>query len=199
MATQVGDILRIALSWLVDGSEQMVNVHTFEVDDLGGLTDDADIMADLAGSALLDLYTPLLSFVANNVVGDVITAINLTRNTVMPPVAWNADGANTAADALARQLTGLVYLNTVVPRRQGRCYLPPFGEGDVMDTGLWNTLTVAAMAGFGVDLLGTLVGDSVDIHRVVGHSIPTGFSVPTFAGVSLAPRTQRRRTPGRGA
>lgn len=199
MAIGVGDILRIAVQFLVDGVDQAVNVHTFRADDLGGAADDLDFM-EIISTILVDvLYDAVVGDIANNVVGTLISGVNLTENEVLPPVLFPFAGANGSVDSMARQVTALVYLNTGQSHRQGRSYLPPFAENNLDDDGQWGATTVAHLAAYGLLLLDPLTDGAAVIRRVVCHPTGSGAIVPSQAGVSLSPRTQRRRTPGRGS
>jgi len=199
MAIEVGDIIRVAMQWFVDGSNMQVNNHTFEVTDLGAVTSDADFMTDLAEVALLDWYTIILGAIADNVVGSLLTGMNLTKGEVLPPTALPIDGTGSATDSLPLQTTALVYWNGAEARRQARTYLPVFIETANLDGGTWESGLITALGNFGLAGLDPIAGDEIAVEKRIGVLPFTGVLVPTFAGVSTAPRTQRRRTLGRGA
>lgn len=199
MAIEVGDILRLAFSWLVDGSDQVVNVHTVQVSDLGATGTDIGVFTELVGAWESEVYSAILTRMADNVVGDLVTGLNLTKLEVLPPIANPIDGAGTTADAMARQVTALVCLNGAEPRRQGRTYLPVGKENDFGDNGVWDAATLTALANFGLGELLEIIDTGAGCYRVISNADGSSWFYPTAVVVPTAPRTQRRRTPGRGA
>lgn len=199
MAITTGDIIRVALQWFVDGANEIVNVHHFEVDDAGATTGDLDFMTQLAATLAAELYDNILTQMADDILGAAVQGFNVTKTETLPVVDNVIDGTQAGGDAYARQITALVYLNANVPRRQGRSYLPPFTEAAIGDDGGWVSGTVAALADYAVKLTGIITDGDIAVHRVITHpdgSVPLD---PTFAGFGAFPRTQRRRTPGFGS
>lgn len=199
MAIAVNDILRIALQWFCDGSSEVVNVHHFRVDDLGTTTGDGDFMLALASMLATDLYDSVIAAIANNVVGGLMTGFNVTKNETLPPQTNVIDGGQSTNDALPRQTSALVYLNTTSPRRQGRSYLPPFTEGNMDDDGTWETGTIAVIADYATKLVNPITDGDIAVLRMVTHPDGSSAIAPSIAGFSVFPRTQRRRTPGFGS
>lgn len=199
MPVGVNDIIKIAVHFLIDGLDENLNIHTLRVDDTGGASDDGAFMAALSDLLLDELYSIVQGDMADNVVGTLLTGLNLTDSEILPPTIFICTGTNNTADSLARQVTGLVYLNTGFPHRQGRCYLPPFAENNLDDDGQWGSTTQTHLSNFGLALLDPLTDGSMVVQRVVCHPDGSSPVVPTYAGISLSPRTQRRRTPGRGS
>jgi hypothetical protein len=199
MPISAGDILRVALQWFSDGTDEQVNVHHFEVDDVGTSGGDLGFMTQLAAMMLSELYSEVVDQIADNVLGSVITGFNVTDATTLPPVVNPVDGLASAAQGYARQVTALVYLNTGVSRRQGRSYLPSFHEGAVVDDGSWDPSTLLDIAAYAARLVDVITDGDISIHRVVTHPDGSSPLEPTFAGFAAFPRTQRRRTPGFGS
>jgi hypothetical protein len=199
MAAGINDIIRFALRWFVDGTDEIINVHTFKLVSGALLGDDGDVMDAIMGIMADLLYADIANLMPNNVQGFDAAGFNLTDNTTMPPTANGIDGAETGSEALARQLTALVCLNGVAPRRQGRSYLPIFTESCVNDAGQWTSGPLGAIAAYGGLLLGPMGDSDLTIQRVVCHPDGSLAFVPTATVVPLAPRTQRRRTEGFGA
>lgn len=199
MAVTVDDIVKVAFQWFISGRDEVINVHTFQVNDLTGVTNDADFMADLAALALSSIYDNIVGNMANQVVGATLSGINLTKGEVLPPVDQNIDGGNSAADIVPHQATALICLNGVEPRRQGRSYLPPFAENNIDDDGEWGATTVTALTGYAINLLAPIDAGALGVTRVVSNPTGTNFFIPSNATIVVAPRTQRRRTLGRGS
>lgn len=198
MAIAEGDVIRVALQWLVDGSDLQVNTHTFQVHDIGTPDDDLEVMEILNALLASDVYNNVVAQMSNNLVGSIMTGKNLTQNYLLPTVANNIDGTHSVGETHAYQVSALVYLNGVQPRRQGRMYLPVFTGSALNDNGDWDAGTLTALLAFAADILLPLVGVDASFTRVVSNLLGTNWFVPSFAGVSAAPRTQRRRTKGRG-
>jgi len=193
------DIIRIALQWFSDGVDEQVNVHHFKVDDVGAGANDLDFMTQLATLLLDELYDDVANEIADNILGSIMTGQNITQSTTLPPVVNPIDGLATGTDAYARQITGLVYMNTNVSRRQGRSYLPAFVENAVADNGAWASGALSAMLSYASKLTLPITDGDMIVHRVVTHPDGSSPIEISFAGVSAYPRTQRRRTPGFGS
>lgn len=199
MPVAVGDILRIALQWFSDGTDEQVNVHHVEVDSLGTSTGDAEFMDMLAQAFLESLYEPVIEIIADNIIGAIISGFNVTKTESLPPVTNPIDGAAVATEGYARQVTALVYMNTGAPRRQGRSYLPSFTEDAITDDGSWASGVITLLGDYAIGLLSPITDGSVVVHRVVTHPDGSSPLEISFAGVGAYPRTQRRRTPGFGS
>lgn len=199
MAVALGDIIRVACQFFANSTNEIVNVHTFQVEDLYSITNDTTFMTELAGCLLSELYDNWMSQCTNELTPGVLTAINLTKDEVLPPVAWAATGTVNTNEMLPLPVTALVYLNTVAPRRQGRVYLPPPDETLQQLGGDWVTGAETALINFVGDLMDPLDDGSVSVQRVVATAAGGSPLVPSLGGFSAAARTQRRRTIGRGS
>jgi len=199
MAISNSDIIRVALRWLVNGVDEQLNVHIFKVNDIGTTTSDTDFVTQLAAMLLTELYDEILPQVANNVLGDILGAFNLTDNEPVAPVLWAGDGQAGTTDNNALQVTSLVYLNGSVPRRQGRCYLPVFPTGAMDDDGTFDNATLSDVLAFGAALLLPITDTDIEVQRVISNKQGTSILIPSNYGFPISPRTQRRRTQGRGS
>jgi hypothetical protein len=199
MSIEVNDILRVALRWLVDGTDEQVNVHTFKVTDLGTTADDLEFLEALALMLDTELYAEVTDHIADNVVADILGAFNLTKNEPYAPVIWAADGVNSAADNNAWQLTELIYLNGSTPRRQGRVYLPVMPISVMNDDGNFDPALLDDLLAFTTALLSAITDGNINVRRVISNAAGTSVITPTSGGFPVAPRTQRRRTKGRGS
>lgn len=198
MAIEIGDILRVALKWLFNGTDEFVNVLTLAVQDTGSTGSDSAFLEALAAALESELYTQVEGALADQLIGTDMTCKNLTKDEVYAPVDNPIDGTASGADALAGQLAALVYLNGNEPRRQGRTYLPPFAENNLDDDGQWSSGLLGFLLAFAAALLEPLTDGDIAVQRVVTDKDGASYFVPSQAGVSVAPRTQRRRTQGRG-
>jgi len=199
MAIETGDVIRTAIHWLINGTDEIVNVHPFYVNSLIGTPSDAEILDDIANTILGDFYYAVLAGMSDNIAGHIIDFFNLTKNETYSPLDNPLDGTGAAADTLSHQVTGLVCWNTGFPHRQGRCYLPPFTETGVDDNGFWTSGYLGSLTDFAEYALDVMTGDVCTVHRVVCHADGSSVLYPSAATVPTAPRTQRRRTIGRGS
>lgn len=199
MPVEVGDILRVALQWFADGSDEQVNVHHVKVDDVGTAAGDAEFMDGLAQAFLETLYAQVIVEVADSVVGAIMSGFNVTKSETLPPVTNPMDGGQTTDHGYARQVTALVYMNTNVARRQGRSYLPTFTEDAIDDDGGWRAGILTVLGDYAIGLLSPITDGNVEVHRVVTHTDGSSPLEISYAGVGAYPRTQRRRTPGFGS
>lgn len=198
MSVQVGDILRVAVTFLWDDLFQMVNVWHLEVDDLGTTGSDDDVMQALE-AIFLDFYRDGASSWQNNLSGESLSGVNVRKNELLPRINFSY-AATAAGDPLPLQTSPMIQFHSGTPRHGSRIYLPPFGEalnnnGVISTSGLTFLATLAAevLAGFTDPL------DNFECRRVaysysedVVRSLTTAF-VPTIF------RTQRRRRQGVGS
>lgn len=199
MAIEVGDTLRVALSWLIDGADQIVNVHHFRVNDTGANSDPDDFLADLVANVLTTLYAEVIEYISDNVTGYLVGAYDIDQDLVIAPIDNPIDGGEDAADTTAHQVTALVCLNGPNPRHQGRSYLPPFTEYSIDDNGAWVSAALDQLVYYSAHMLATMDGDEITVQRVISDRGANVVSVPTSAVIVTSPRTQRRRTIGRGS
>lgn len=199
MAINIGDVLRVAVSWIIDDVDQIVNVHMFQVAGVGSNSDPDDFLDDLVTNVLTAFYSEYDGAMSDNIAGYLVNAYDIMQDLVIAPVANPVDGTNNATDTTAHQLTPLVCWNGPNTRRQGRCYLPPTAEGAVTDNGLWEASMLATLASFGARALDIMTGDQISVYRVISDKDALVSAVPTSVVIPTAPRTQRRRTIGRGS
>jgi hypothetical protein len=199
MAASAGDIIRTAIQWFVDGTDEIVNVHTLRLISGAALGDDDAVMEAIVDILTNELYVDILNLMPDNVLGSSVEGFNLTDPTTMPPKPHAMNGAEVAGNAAARQLTALVCLNGPAPRRQGRSYLPIFSEAALEDDGTWNSGTITELLQYGALLLAPLSNTDLTIERVICHQDGSAPIIPTAGVVPVAPRTQRRRTAGFGS
>jgi hypothetical protein len=146
-----------------------------------------------------ELYTEVLDQIANNVLGDIMGAFNLTKNEPYAPTTWAGDGAASTTDNNAWQVTALVWLNGAEPRRQARTYLPVMPIGAMNDLGSFDPALLDDILAFAAALLLPISDTNIAVQRVISNRAGTDFIVPTNLGFNDSPRTQRRRTKGRGS
>ena len=199
MTAVAGDIIRLAFEFLCNGSDQMVNVWDVELDTVPGGDDDGDIMAKLLAGAAAAFYDEMVVYMSDLVIGNFVRGFNRTQNTVMPVILNTIDGTD-SAEILPFQTTPLLYFNGTVPHVQGRKYFPAVCEDASLGNGDWAASFVTDMVSQAAHILANVVSSSLGFHYVVVlDDNPATVMRPTAGGVAVAPRTQRRRTLGRGS
>ena len=199
MPIAVNDVIRMAFQWFVDGVNEQVNVHHMQVNSVGGLSSDVTILDAAIAAILANLYTPLITAFANNLVGQVVNNFNVTQDVVLPDRSFTFVGTGSGSDALSRQVTALLCFNGDQPRRQGRTYLPSMIEGSALDTGLWDSGLVTSMLLSVASMILPISNSGATFEKVVCKPDGSDRMYPSSGIVPTAPRTQRRRTPGRGS
>lgn len=199
MPVGIGDVVRIGVQWIIDNTDQQVNVHHLGITGVDVSGDDEDFMVAMAAALKADLYAPILDLLVTMLQGDLLVGQNLTENEVLPVVPHTIDGTNADANALPYQVAGLIYLNGNQPRRQGRCYIGGWGETGVAASGTWDANALDDLTAFAAAFLLPISDGDWSALRIVSNAAGTNWFLPTFAGFSADPRTQRRRTKGRGA
>lgn len=199
MAIGVGDVLRVGLSWLVNSADEQANVHTLQVQAKGGGASDADILDEIVNTLLPALYSNVTGLMSNNVVGSVVSLFNLSQGIPYAPLANPIDGSSAVSDALPYQVAALCFMNGATPHRQARVYLPVSVEIESLDSGFWSGGAQTSLTNFVADWLLPMVGTDCTVQRVIATQQGTNPIVPSYGGFATSPRTQRRRTPGRGS
>lgn len=200
MAFEAGNIVRVAVKFLLEGQFDMVNVLHFFValNDLG-VKEDATVA--LRGF-LEDTYAELAIGVPADILGNLFEFYDVTADEPMPPLTWVDPTPFTgSAESLPPQDSQMIYFPTAKPRTQSRIFLPPCIEATqafgVLDSGAQSRLLT-----FGLALLQdpiSLVGGDVELNYVVysrgdgSHQFPTSVVIPNTI------RTQRRRRRGVGS
>lgn len=198
MAIQVGDILRVATTFLWDDQHEIVNVWHLIVSSLGSLLTDEDVLASI-GDELERWYEQLAGSHPNNIAGERIGGVNLTRDELLPTLDWSCT-YTALGEGLPLTTTPMIQWNSATPRRGSRIYLPPITENEQNDgiIGAGNItvlLDMAAdvLAGF-TDAVTGVTFDRVSYSRQAGTTRPL---VTAFVPNEL--RTQRRRRRGVGS
>lgn len=200
MTAVPGDVIRLAFEFLVDNQDQQVNVWDVVLDTVTGGFDDGDIMDMLLTGISTFFYDEMVAYMSDRVTGNFVRGYNRTQNALMPVIANTIDGAN-GGEVHPLQVTPLIYFLSSVPRVQGRKYYPVVTEDAATDSAEWLGAFQTAMATQASQVLGNVtVGITSSFHYVIvmGEN-PATVVRPTAAGVPSAPRTQRRRTLGRGS
>lgn len=197
MAVSINDILRAASVWKYAGTDEQVNVFHLKVNDPGtGVI--ADVMLDVA-QFFLEGYATVVGNMANNLTHDRIQIQNMTTSEVYGATSAVAalDGAS-GDEPAPPQLTALLLMNTVASRRQGRVYIPSFGEGS-FSSGSFATGVVANIETLGDYLLDEHEMDNGTVLQYVVFKTNVNYLIPISRRAVNGARVQRRRQLGRGS
>lgn len=196
-----GDVIRIVLSWVMDGSDVMQNVLHYK-HTAGPSADTALALNDIVTKLAGDWTAHWAARVADNVIGTVVELYKFNPATGQFDGLVNQsnpmDGAS-ANDMTAQGVAMLGLLQTDLFRYQGRKYLGGMIKGSLGSDG---TFTVQALLDAAL-----LLGDWVDSVDSFGATLTPGvFNAPTqrfnafndTVIVPAAPGYQRRRRENTG-
>lgn len=192
------NIIRVAIRWLVNAMDEIVNVWHLRVNFTSAITPD-DLSDSIAAWATVQ-YAPVKPLIADNVVHYDITMYNETMNLSYTPhgVVSGLTGTNTNT-MLPQDDSALIVWRTGVPRRLGRKYLPVFGVNTITE-GLWNSTFVTTLNTFaGLAELTYDVDGNIALTPGVYVKSPTDFSEYISHVVSSVPSHQDRRKRGLGS
>lgn len=197
MTVSANQILRVTARLQFKGVSAIQNV--FHVKCLTNPTgNDFDVMTDLA--AWLDgAYNEIVQDIPDDVNFIDVQGFNITANGTMPPVSWTTQtGGAGGSVGYAAGVAALVLFYTIVSKRIGRKFLPPFNESSWND-GILETSVVADVADFALAIMAgpTMTTAGGTFEYVVGHE-PSSFIAPGRFVVNAIAAYQRRRRPGTG-
>lgn len=199
MAINAGDVLRLAV--VFKDSNAGTNVNVLHVSVTGaGSGGDAGCLADIQ-DYIDDLYSNVKTWIHSSVTGLRIEVTNVTDGTTHGSIQFSPAWTGSAATlALPAANSMLIVHRTLLPRVQGRTYLPKmdttaFGGND------WTATAITAGNAFASKFLTpfTAAGNGWDFLGIVWRSA-LGVHEPILSGQAmLEPAYQRRRKEGRGS
>lgn len=199
---QVGDILRVVFSWIVDNTDLVQQVWHYYVDS-GNPEDPDTTLDDIVTEHETAWATALDSAMPNNVVGTLAELYVWNPSTEnfdgIASTSHGMDGATTNA-MTAQGVCGLAKFHTSVGRYQGRKYVGPLQYNVIEDTGALSTGFQTALSVWGALL-------AVELRTTELALLPGTFNRVTHAfheftgpvSVAAVPAYQRRRRDGQGA
>jgi len=198
MPVQPGDVIRITVNMIRNGSDDHKNVYHMRHE--GAVTvNDGDMLtaleARLGGAYvhLEDILTPDLDFVDFDV-------HNLTRDTFIGSEAFAPTLVGTdTAEELPWQVAALVTFPTALTRHSGRKYVPGLTEASNEGDGVLTATAIAALADFATELLNAFSVDG-QTFSIGNYNVDMARWAPWIAAaVEVLWSTQRRRKPGIGS
>lgn len=199
MPADVGDVIRAAVVWDLDGSDEQCNVHFLKITAASGTISDSDLAAGVQ-EYFEDLYTPVLGLMSSRVDHNRIDLYNVTDDSPLTglPRLSTLDGSN-SSNALPEGTSALVYLRTSAKRRIARKFLPTFGE-DTQDGGELESAALTSCQSFASAWAANFATSSAFDVRAVVYDVAGGIArIPTVGIASGIMAYQRRRRRGRGS
>lgn len=192
------DVFAVTAKMTISGSASDVqNTMHWRQETPGALTD-AQVLTDL--STVLDaLYTGI-----NLDVSDIqdyveISVKNVTQNLLLGSIAWpTLVTGGSATDPVAFQVVALLLMKSAVPRVFGRLNLGVFAENDLGGSN-WQGTVVTNVLALGAFLLLPFVQVSATWRYVIFNRVLSTVTLPNSTGMTIAARTQRRRSRGIGS
>lgn len=197
MSSAQFDIFRVTARMDVGGANNDVqNVMYFRQESAGALTD-AQVLADLA-DVLDGLYTDIVSDIVDNQDFVDIAIKNITQDLLLGSVVWPVltSGLSTV-DPSAYQTVALLLMRTAKSRVVGRFNLGVFRENGISDSS-WVLGIVTAVLAFGGQLLSDFVETNGTWRYIVFNREFGTLTLPVTAAMTIAARSQRRRSLGIG-
>lgn len=197
MAIVNNDIIRLAVVWDLDGSDEQINTYHVRVQSPPASL--VDLYADIT-DYLEDLYAEVRQNSPNELVHNRVEIYNVTGdNPELPIGALVLLNGTSTAERMAEGVAPLVFARTSVKRRIGRKFLPVATEEN-LDSGVWASTAFSRMQIFAGKWASIFTAPNGTVFEaLVGSSLAMGFSVIAQAVASPRPGYQRRRRIGRGS
>lgn len=198
MATNPGDIIRVACRHLFEGVDEQINVFHFTVEDGPAVPEDGALLADIS-TFVSDAYLNIDNYMSSAVAAQDITVYNVTDDYPLGVVGWSNGyvGGLAVGDGLPPGVAALYLWRTAVKRVLGKTYLPTFAES-TQNRGSLDSTTRTAMSDFGTDLktitvqpneysflLGVWSREAGQMRPIVSHApgLKVGYQRRRKAGV----------------
>lgn len=200
MTVTAGDALRVAARLRFGlGGQELINV-THHVLTIPSSLPDADVLSDM-GEVLETYYNTIVARMNDKVLFEDYTVTNVTQDVVLGTDNWPTLIAGTSIiDAFPPQCAALILARTIVPRKQGRIYVPGLAEEGAVGSA-WVAGALTDLGNFASKLLLAIVAtNGVYSYRVFTRPddgppiILAKLDPPTTTAVVPFVRTQRRRS-----
>lgn len=197
MAVAIGDHVRITAKMKLFGTDDVMNVYTFEVD-RNDTVDDAGFMVALA-LHMDDAYTLINGDLSDDLTYESVDGQNITQDVLLPETAWPVlVTGNLAAIILPTQVAGCVFWPTTTPKVRTSSFLGGYTVSALAAGGVLGAAVITRLVSFGVAMRDVA---TANVDATKGSLNPIS-SIFTPSGVGQVPnrwRTQRRRRIGVGS
>jgi hypothetical protein len=193
----LGDILRVTPSLVLDVGVTIQNVYHLLVSEPTGV-DDEDVLDDM-GEYLEGIYDGMVSRIPNNVTFSEYKVDNLTADVTIgisgfPTLTTGTD----AGEYIAPGVAGLLLGRTSNPGHAGRKFFGPFTEGNMSD-GLWSSALLSVLAAAGLDTYDGFTSAGGNDYQPIVLDRTTGNPRNVREIIASSnPAYQRRRRRGAG-
>lgn len=201
MATNSGNIIRVACRNRYKEVADVVNVLHFTVEDVPGTLDDDKLLTDVS-SLVSEAWGSLSSVINAGLEPYLIDVYNISQDYPIGQTIWSLglwSGGGASGDPLPEGVAALVIWPTSVKRVQGKSYIGVMSEASLTG-GTFTSATVSALE----DWADILMSQTVQTN---GYSFGFGIwsrvggtmTQPNGKRISTLPAYQRRRRIGRGS
>jgi hypothetical protein len=197
MVVAVNDIVRITAKMKWFGTDDVVNVFTYKVDQQDLLTD-LLFMTDVS-EALSLAYAELVDEQSDSFTYESVDGFNITQDILLPDVAWNIITAGTSAtNIVPQQLAISAFWPTTRPKTRSQAFFSGFVVG-MIDTEGEVTAGGQTAVQDAADIITRLTTPDIDLVKGSWNSTLSLFTPSGAAQVPARWRTQRRRRIGVGS
>lgn len=193
---ELGHVYRASVRWLLNGSDEQVNVWHFQV--VGGIPgSDAAQLAEFE-EALVTLYGGTIACMVDDLVHQDVNLFDETIDAPMVGIGAITDLNGTeSGDPLPAGVSAFIYAKTNRSRTIGRKFLPVFSE-TLTTGGVWGSTVLTELPLMGNRWrLGIVTSGDMEVQFGVYGDVG-GWRVPISTHYSLQPAYQRRRRIGSG-
>ena len=199
MTVSVGDVFRVAVKWSLPDLVTAYNIL--------GLTCTAGSSTDAQFLTAIDSWlVTAFAFLQTSLSAQVDIDEARVQRMNWTGTAWEVAEvigtlypvftATNGTDMLPHALSALVTLDTIVPKRKGKIFVPGICEDDMDNSDVDATL-LAALASFASAITTVLLPGTATVwYTILGDD--GGQRIPTNAAARPLASTQRRRKPGVG-
>lgn len=197
MTVNLNDVLRVTAKMSQAGSD-IQNVYHWKAKGTGS---DTDLNVMNAIALRLDIsYTTIDGLLTTGLTYDQIDFFNMTQDVVMGTLDWPVLVAGSlVAEALPLQTSALLLFGTLIPKSQGRKFLPPMAEIASGNAGDLDAATTTACINFIAAILSTVIVGTLQFDAGNYDHLLVRFAQWFSGKVGTYMRTQRRRVVGVGS
>lgn len=191
------DVFAVTAKMTIGGGPDDVQCTMHWRQETPGALTDAQVLADL--SIVLDaLWTGINAHIVDIQDYIDISIKNVTQNLLLGSVAWPTlvSGGSTA-DPVSFQTVALLLMKTAAPRVVGRLNLGVFRDNGLVGSN-WISTVITDVLILGGFLLLPFVQINATWRYVVFNREFATLTIPNSTGITVAARTQRRRSRGIG-
>lgn len=196
-----GEIARVAASYTVPGSSQVLNVFYWRLD--GSSVSDASVLTAL-DTWFTDVWANAWAVAASeeamlDTIDADVVAVDGTVTRNIGSIGIGVPGDVTTTDTNPAAVAGYIKANTSFPKSRGSKYVPGLTEGGTVD-GLWTSTVTSVLLDLLVEWLTPIEVGASDLTPGIIRRVAQTFQPFSGSGsTSDVPAYQRRRKPNSGS